>query len=41
MRKRAMGCEFTISNSDGVKVDHAKKNELVKVHQSKERWAES
>ena len=52
MRKRAMGGEFTIRKSNGVRVhqekksdrvtvDHEKKSEWVRVHHEKERWHES
>ena len=53
MRKRAIGCDFTIRKSDGVRVhykkkstgvrvDHKKKSDRVRVdHAEKERWGES
>ena len=52
MRKRAIGGEFTIRKSNGVRVhhekksdrvtvDHEKKSEWVRVHYEKERWHES
>ena len=41
MRKRAMGKEFTIRESDGVKVHHATKIDGVRVHLEKERWREN
>ena len=52
MRKRAMGREFTITKSDGVRVDHERKSDGVKfdhvkrsdgvrVHHKKERWGDS
>ena len=31
MRKRAIGCDFTIRKSDGVRVDHDKKTAGVRV----------
>ena len=48
MRKRAMGCKFTIrksnrvrvhheKKSDGARVDHEKKSDGVRVHHRKER----
>ena len=36
MRERAMGCEFTIRKSDGVRVDHEKKSDGVRVHIEKD-----
>ena len=36
MRKRAIGLEFTITKSDGVRVDHEKKSDGVRVHHEKE-----
>ena len=39
--KKAMGCEFTIRESDGVRVYHEKKRDGVRVHHEKERWGES
>ena len=52
MRKRAMGCEFTMRKSDGVRVDQEKKRDGGKVekekksnglkfYHKKERWGES
>ena len=39
MRERAMGCEFTIRKSDGVRVDHEKKSDGVRVdHEKKSDW---
>ena len=35
MRKRAMGREFTIRKSNGVRVHHEKKSNGVKVHHDK------
>ena len=35
MRKRAMGREFTIRKSNGVRVHHEKKSDGVKVHHDK------
>ena len=32
MRERAMGWEFTMRNSDGVRVQHEKKSDRVRVH---------
>ena len=37
MRKRAMGGEFTIRKSNGVRVHHERKSEGVRVHHEKER----
>ena len=52
MRKRAMGCDFTMRKSDGVSVPHEKKSDGlrlhherksdgVRVHHEKERWGAS
>ena len=52
MRKRAIGSEFTMRKSDGVRVDnktkrdgvrvyYEKKSDGIRVHHKKERWAES
>ena len=39
MRKRAMGGEFTIRKSNGVRVHHEKKSERVRVnHERKSDW---
>ena len=38
---RAMGCEFTMRKSDGVRVHHQKKSDGVRVHHQKEQWGES
>ena len=35
MRKRAMGGEFTIRKSNGVRVEHEKKSDGVRVHHEK------
>ena len=35
MRKRAMGWEFTMRKSDGVRVDTEKKSDGVKIHHEK------
>ena len=35
MRERAMECEFTITKSDGVRVDHEKKSYGVRVDHEK------
>ena len=35
MRKRAMGCEFTMRKSDGVRVDHEKKRNGLRVDHEK------
>ena len=36
-----MGWEFTIKNSDEVRVDHEKKTDGVRVDHEKVRWGES
>ena len=41
MRRRAMGWEFTMRKSDGVRVDHEKKSDRVRLQNQKERWGES
>ena len=41
MRERAMGREFTIRNSDGVRVNHEKKSDGVRVDYERDRWGES
>ena len=52
MKKRAIGREFNMRKSDGVRVDHEKesdglrvyhekKSDRMKVHHNKERWAET
>ena len=41
MRERAIGREFTIRKSDGVRVHHEKKIDRVRVHDEKGRWGES
>ena len=41
MRNIGMGLEFTMRNSDGMRVDHEKKSDGVRVHHKKERWGES
>ena len=35
MRERAMGLEFTIRKSNGVRVHHEKKSDRVRVHHEK------
>ena len=40
MRQRAMGLEFTIRKSNGVRVHHEKKSDGVRVHHENERWGE-
>ena len=35
MRRRAMGWEFTMRKSDGVRVDHEKKSDGVRIHHEK------
>ena len=35
MRKRAIGCEFTMTKSDGARVDHEKKRHGVRVYHEK------
>ena len=37
MRERAMGEEFHIRKSDGVRVDHEKKSDVLSVHREKEQ----
>ena len=41
MRKRAMGWEFTMRKSDGVRVDHKKERLGESSPREKERWGES
>ena len=41
MREKAMGWEFTIRKSDGVRVHHDKSSDWVRVDHEKERWGES
>ena len=41
MRKRSMGWEFTIKQSDEVRVDHDKKTDGLRVDHEKVRWGES
>ena len=41
MRERAMGREFTIRKSDGVRVNHEKKSDGVRVDHERDRWGES
>ena len=36
MRKRAMGSKFTMRKSDGVRNDHAKKWDRVRIYHEKE-----
>ena len=36
MRKRAMGGEFTIRKSDGIRVHHNKQSDGVRTHHEKE-----
>ena len=36
-----MGSEFTIRESDGVRVHHERKSDGVRNHHKKERWGES
>ena len=40
-KKRAMGGDFTVRKSNGVRVDHEKKSDGVRVHREKDRWGES
>ena len=35
MRKKAIGCVFTVRNSDGVRVDNEKKSDGVRVDYNK------
>ena len=41
MRKGAMGLEFTMRKSNGVRVHCEKKSNWVRVHHGKEQWGES
>ena len=41
MKKRAMGSEFTMRKSDGVRVAHEKKSDGVRLQHEKEQWVES
>ena len=41
MKKKVMGWEFTIRKSNGVRFQHEKKRDRVRVHHEKERWGES